>query len=112
MGVQAAGPVGSRRRSGNIICTLRTAVPAPTTSTTGEVAMSKAIRAFRKLSPIKQAAIVAVTGWNVALITIAQRDLASRPDSQIRGSKRLWRVACLTNTIGPLSYFRWGRRTG
>jgi hypothetical protein len=20
-----------------------------------------------------------------------------------------WRLACLTNTVGPLAYFRWGR---
>ena len=72
--------------------------------------MSKAIRAFRKLSPVQQSAIVGVTAWNVSLIVIAQRDLAHRPASQIRGSKRLWQLACLTNTVGPLCYFRWGRR--
>jgi hypothetical protein len=72
--------------------------------------VSKAIRAFRKLSPTQQSAIVAITAWNLSLIVIAQRDLSRRPDSQIRGSKRLWRLACLTNTVGPLSYFRWGRR--
>ena len=74
--------------------------------------MPKALRAFRKLSPVKQAAIVPVTARNIALIIIAQRDLSRRPDSQLRGSKRLWRLACLPNTVGPLSYFRWGRRTG
>ena len=72
--------------------------------------MSEAIRKFRALSPVKQAAIMAITAWNVTLIVIAQRDLSHRPESQLRGSKRLWRLACLTNTVGPLSYLRWGRR--
>lgn len=72
--------------------------------------MSEAIRTFRRLSPVKQAAIVAITAWNVALMVSAQHDLSHRPASQIHGSKRLWRLACLTNTVGPLSYFRWGRR--
>jgi hypothetical protein len=72
--------------------------------------MSKLFRKFCMLSPVQQAAIVAITAWNFTLIVVAQRDLSHRPDSEIRGSKLLWRLACLTNTVGPLSYFRWGRR--
>jgi hypothetical protein len=64
---------------------------------------------FQRLSPMRQAAVVAVTGWNVSLIVLAQRDIRRRTDAQIRGSRRLWQLACLTNSVGPLSYFRWGR---
>jgi hypothetical protein len=75
------------------------------------VYVSDAIRRYRKLSPVQQSAIMAITAWNFSLIIIAQRDLSRRPASEIRGSKRLWRLACLTNTVGPISYLRWGRRS-
>ena len=37
-------------------------------------------------------------------------DIKRRPASQIRGPKRLWRAAAVVNTIGPVSYFTFGRR--
>jgi hypothetical protein len=40
---------------------------------------------------------------------LAERDIHRRPAADIRGNKALWRVVCLTNTVGPLIYFRWGR---
>jgi hypothetical protein len=45
----------------------------------------------------------------VGLYLAAYVDIWRRPAAQIRGSKGKWRVVCLLNTIGPLSYFRWGR---
>jgi hypothetical protein len=73
--------------------------------------VSRAIAQFRKLSPIAQAAIVAVTAWNLYLSVSAEVDIQRRPAEQVRGRKLLWRLACLTNTVGPLAYFRWGRRS-
>jgi hypothetical protein len=64
---------------------------------------------FTQLSPARKAAVVAITGWNVSLIVLAQRDIHRRTDAQLRGPRRLWQLACLTNSVGPLSYFRWGR---
>lgn len=72
--------------------------------------MSEAINKFRNLSPASQAAIVAITAWNLWLSGSAQRDVQRRPPDQIRGRKVFWRLACLTNTVGPAVYFRWGRR--
>ena len=72
--------------------------------------MSRLISEFKKLSPTRQAAIMAITAWNLTLIVAAQLDLQRQPAEEVRGSKALWRLACLTNTVGPLSYFRWGRR--
>jgi hypothetical protein len=37
-------------------------------------------------------------------------DIRRRPASQIRGPKRLWRAAAAVNTLGPVSYFAFGRR--
>jgi len=46
---------------------------------------------------------------SVVIVLAAQRDLHRRSDSEIRGSKLVWRVLCL-NALGALGYFRWGRR--
>ena len=72
--------------------------------------MHKATRDFRTLSPVRQAAIVGVAAWQLWLLVSAQLDIHRRPADQVRGSKALWRVICLFNTVGPLAYFRWGRR--
>ena len=71
--------------------------------------MNTLLKGFQNLSPVRQAAVVAVTAWNLSLIVLAERDLHRRGDAEIHGSRRLWQLACLTNSVGPLSYFRWGR---
>jgi hypothetical protein len=71
--------------------------------------MMEALSRFKALSPVPQAAIAGVTAWNLWLIATAQRDIQRRCTDEVRGPKLLWRLACLTNTVGPLVYFRWGR---
>jgi uncharacterized small protein (DUF1192 family) len=39
-------------------------------------------------------------------------DIRRRPASQIRGPKNAWRAAAAVNTLGPVSYFAFGRRKG
>jgi hypothetical protein len=55
-----------------------------------------------------------VTGAIVegSLKTAMLIDLWRRPASQVRGSKRAWRLSLIPNTAGliPLSYFVFGRR--
>jgi Phospholipase_D-nuclease N-terminal len=46
----------------------------------------------------------------VGLLVRALWDLWRRPADQINGSKLLWAPLCFVNFIGPLAYFRWGRR--
>ena len=71
--------------------------------------MSEALSRFKALSPVPQAAIVGACAWNLWLIVTAQRDIQRRCPDEVHGPKLLWRLACLTNTVGPLVYFRWGR---
>jgi len=73
-------------------------------------ALSRALSEFKRLSPVKQAAIVAITAWNLWLTVTSERDIQRRSPDQVRGPKMLWRLACLTNSVGPLAYFQWGRR--
>jgi hypothetical protein len=72
--------------------------------------ISQLVRDFRALSPVKQAAIVAITAWNWWLSATAELSIQRTPAEHIRGPKLLWRLACLSNTVGPLAYFRFGRR--
>jgi hypothetical protein len=71
-------------------------------------AIARLVRDFRALSPTKQAAIVAITAWNWWLSGSAELSIQRTPAERVRGPKLLWRLACLTNTVGPLAYFRWG----
>jgi hypothetical protein len=45
-------------------------------------------------------------GFRVA----ALRDIYLRADEEIRGNKWAWVAAQAINTLGPLSYFMFGRR--
>lgn len=46
------------------------------------------------------------------LVTAATwRDLRRRPSSQVRGSKRLWRIASAANTLGSVAYLVIGRKS-
>jgi hypothetical protein len=65
---------------------------------------------FRALSPVKQAAIAALTAASWWLSGSAELSIHRTSAERIRGPKLWWRLACLTNTVGPLAYFRWGRR--
>lgn len=50
--------------------------------------------------------LIVVSG---AVVVVAERDLASRPSSQVRGSKMLWRIGS-SNALVAFAYLRWGRR--
>jgi hypothetical protein len=65
-----------------------------------------------RFSPAQRLAILALASAESALKIAALRDIHRRPADRVRGGKPLWRMALLINTIGPLSYFRWGRVDG
>jgi hypothetical protein len=46
----------------------------------------------------------------VSLAVSAWADLADRPASEVNGSKTRWAAIIAVNFVGPLSYFRWGRK--
>jgi hypothetical protein len=59
----------------------------------------------------EQRAGVGVVGLvQVGLLVAALRDLWRRPAEQINGSKLLWAPICFVNFVGPLAYFRFGRK--
>jgi hypothetical protein len=66
---------------------------------------------FRDLPPAKRIAVVAGAAVQLTLLAAAQRDIQRRPAAEIRGSKLRWRLICLINFVGPLSYFAFGRQS-
>ena len=64
---------------------------------------------FRERSLPAKAVTIVVVAVSLAVVATAERDLLRRPDEQVRGSKRLWRLVCL-NALGAGAYLRFGRR--
>jgi hypothetical protein len=62
------------------------------------------------LSEGQRTAIKILAVAELALKIAMLVDIRRRPASQIRGPKRLWRAAAAVNTLGPVSYFAFGRR--
>lgn len=54
--------------------------------------------------------IIPVLLAHAAITTLTWRDLRRRPAEQVRGSKRLWRVASAVNTVGSVAYLAVGRK--
>jgi hypothetical protein len=67
-------------------------------------------RRWDELPPAGKLAIMGLTAVQVSLAVSAWADLAERPADQIRGSKRRWALVIGINFIGPILYFRRGRR--
>jgi hypothetical protein len=65
---------------------------------------------WSELSPAHQPAVLVLGSIQLFLAATAWADLARRPAAQVNGRKALWVAVIAVNWIGPLSYFRWGRR--
>lgn len=67
---------------------------------------------WKNLDPRARRALLAVGAVDAALRAVALNDLARRPASQVRGSKRNWAVALsVVSSAGvlPVAYLRRGR---
>ncbi|RSN24346.1 hypothetical protein DMC63_06700 [Streptomyces sp. WAC 05977] len=51
-----------------------------------------------------------LTGVQLTLATVAWTDLAMRPATEIRGTKKAWALIIAINFIGPIAYLTYGRR--
>ncbi len=54
--------------------------------------------------------VIPVLVAHAAITALTWRDLRRRPEDQVRGSKRLWRVASAMNTVGSVAYLAVGRK--
>lgn len=63
------------------------------------------------LTPAQRKTFTCLGFVQVMLAAAAWADLALRPGEFVRGRKLWWALAIAVNFVGPLSYFRWGRRS-
>ncbi|WP_189210332.1 PLDc N-terminal domain-containing protein [Actinokineospora fastidiosa] len=68
-------------------------------------------RPWRSLSREQRVAVIVLAAAQIGLAVAAWADLARRPASAVRGGKRGWAWAIAVNFVGPIAYFRYGRRT-
>ena len=54
--------------------------------------------------------LVAIGLAHVGITALTWHDIRSRPQDQVRGGPRLWRVLSAANTIGSAGYWLVGRR--
>jgi hypothetical protein len=67
-------------------------------------------RRWRELSPREQTAVLTLASVQLSLAATAWADLARRPAVDVNGSKLRWALLIAINFVGPVAYFRWGRR--
>ncbi len=65
---------------------------------------------WAELSGGQRAGLLALGAVEVVLAAAAWTDLARRPAEAVNGGKAWWAAGIAVNIVGPLSYFRWGRR--
>jgi hypothetical protein len=67
-------------------------------------------RRWRELSPREQTAVLTLASVQLSLAATAWADLARRPAVDVNGSKLRWALLIAINFVGPVAYFKWGRR--
>ena len=67
-------------------------------------------RSWSDLTPRQQTAVLVLGSVQLSLAATAWADLARRPADEVNGSKLRWALIIAINFLGPVAYFRWGRR--
>ncbi|MGK5112269.1 PLDc N-terminal domain-containing protein [Geodermatophilus sp. CPCC 205506] len=62
------------------------------------------------MSGRQRALLLTLGSVQLSLAATAWTDLARRSASEVNGRKAVWAAVIAVNWIGPLTYFRWGRR--
>jgi hypothetical protein len=62
------------------------------------------------LTPAQRAAVLTLGAAQFTLAVSAWADLWRTPAARVNGRKGVWAAVIAINWIGPLSWYRWGRR--
>jgi hypothetical protein len=54
--------------------------------------------------------LAAIAAAHAAVAALTWRDLRVRAAAEVRGDKRIWRIASVVNTLGSVAYWLFGRR--
>jgi hypothetical protein len=71
---------------------------------------TRTTRAWSDLSGRQKTALLVAASIQVSLAATAWTDLTLRKAEEVNGSKTRWAAIIAVTFVGPLSYFRWGRR--
>lgn len=74
------------------------------------MASTCAKKSWNDLTPETRKRVKLLIVLQILLIAIAHGDIARRPEEEIRGSKRTWRLISLIDIAGPVTYFVLGRK--
>lgn len=55
-------------------------------------------------------ALAAILAAELVSAVLAWRDMSRRPDSEVRGRKKVWRIVMIANPGNSLAYWVFGRR--
>jgi hypothetical protein len=66
-------------------------------------------KSWSELTQIQKTGIVVLGIFQIALLAVAEWDIHSRPEEEIRGNKWVWSAIALVNFVGPAAYFLFGR---
>ncbi|NEK85106.1 hypothetical protein GCU60_04920 [Blastococcus saxobsidens] len=69
------------------------------------------VRRWAELSSRQQTAVLVAVSVQLSLAATAYADLITRPAEQVNGPKGRWALVIAVTGIGPLAWFRRGRRT-
>lgn len=58
----------------------------------------------------RRAVLLVLAAVQLGLAATAWTDLARRGAAEVNGRKAVWAAVIAVNWVGPLAYFRWGRR--
>lgn len=64
---------------------------------------------YSEMTGAGKAAVLLIAAISLVIIGRAERDIASRDDDEVRGSRAAWRLVSL-NALGAIAYLRFGRR--
>jgi hypothetical protein len=68
-------------------------------------------RRWADLSPRQQTAVLVAAAVQLSLAATAWADLATRTPAEVNGSRTTWAAVSAVDVVGPLAWFRSGRRT-
>jgi hypothetical protein len=69
-------------------------------------------RRWKELTAKQRGVVVGLGTVQLLLAASAWADLARRPPAEVNGRKGVWAAVIAVNWIGPLAWYRWGRRGG
>jgi hypothetical protein len=69
-------------------------------------------RRWQELTPRRRTAVLVAASVQLSLAATAWAQLATTPAEEVNGSRARWALLIAVSWVGPLAWFRWGRRTG